>query len=156
MTTAATRFAPKTLADLTDLLQVRRASAAQCAEALRSEVTEALMSRDLSDLFDQRHPSVDADATTALMLVDRAELRLWEVEEALARVAAGTYGDCLDCGTPIPLERLRALPAAARCVECSRMLGGGTHGFVDRDQPRPDEAQSLAEVVASAHGGEER
>jgi RNA polymerase-binding transcription factor DksA len=32
----------------------------------------------------------------------------------------GTYGKCLDCGRPIPTERLRALPATTLCVECAR------------------------------------
>ncbi len=66
------------------------------------------------------------------MLVDRAERRLWEVEEALARVADGTYGYCIDCGTGIPLQRLRALPATETCVGCSRR----TCKLVDRDHLR--------------------
>ncbi|MDH3399284.1 MAG: TraR/DksA C4-type zinc finger protein [Acidimicrobiia bacterium] len=158
MATTTAHFSPKTLANLADLLLARRASAAECAEALRNDVTDALSRRDFSDLFDQNHPSVDADATTALMLVDRAERRVWEVEEALARVADGTYGNCLDCGTRIALKRLRALPAAARCVGCSRRSPGRTYESVDRDQPRPDETQgrSLAGVGASAHGEDER
>ncbi len=126
------RFAPRTLTILTDLLLARRASAARCLEALHREVTDAMSQRDLSDLFDQEEPSVDSDATTALMLVDRAERRLWEVEEALARVADGTYGYCIDCGTGIPLERLRALPATEMCVGCSRR----TCKLVDRDHLR--------------------
>jgi len=126
------RFAPRTLTILTDLLLARRASVARCLEALHSEVTDALSQRDLSDLFDQEEPSVDSDATTALMLVARAERRLWEVDEALARVTDGSYGYCIDCGGGIPLERLRALPSTARCVGCSRR----TRRFVDRDHLR--------------------
>ena len=40
------------------------------------------------------------------------------VEQALARAADGTYGECIDCGNPIPYERLAAYPAATRCVAC--------------------------------------
>ncbi len=101
-------------------------------EGLRSEVADAFSQRDLSDVFDQGGPSVDSDTTTALTLVARAERRLWEVDEALARVADGTYGYCIDCGTGIPLERLRALPATERCVGCSRR----TCKLVDRDHLR--------------------
>ncbi len=132
MVVTTARFAPRTLASLTDLLLARQASVARCAEALRTEVVDALSQRDLSDLFDQEDPSVDTDATTALMLVDRVEQRLWEVEQALARVADGTYGYCVGCGTGIPLERLRALPATARCGGCSRR----TSKLVDRDHLR--------------------
>jgi RNA polymerase-binding transcription factor DksA len=38
---------------------------------------------------------------------------------AMARLADGTYGRCLQCGRPIPPERLEALPAAETCVACS-------------------------------------
>ncbi len=41
-----------------------------------------------------------------------------EIDEALARVAAGTYGYCVQCHQPIPRARLEALPHAALCVAC--------------------------------------
>jgi len=40
------------------------------------------------------------------------------VEAALHRLDAGRFGDCLECGDPIPLARLRVQPAAARCSHC--------------------------------------
>lgn len=40
------------------------------------------------------------------------ELRLREVEQALERIAAGTFGQCRHCGRPISEERLAANPAA--------------------------------------------
>ena len=43
---------------------------------------------------------------------------LAQVEAALARLGAGTYGNCADCGAPIPLQRLQAQPAAERCAPC--------------------------------------
>ncbi len=42
-----------------------------------------------------------------------------EIDQALARLDAGTYGLCEVCGEPIPDERLRAIPWAALCVPCS-------------------------------------
>ena len=53
--------------------------------------------------------------------LDIAEVRhalaeLNEVEAALARIRAGTYGDCRDCGEPIALARLSAYPTAMRCL----------------------------------------
>jgi len=38
----------------------------------------------------------------------------------LERLQKGTYGICESCGSPIPLERLRALPHATLCVPCKR------------------------------------
>lgn len=43
---------------------------------------------------------------------------LVQVEAALRRLDAGTYGNCADCGDPIPLQRLRVQPAAQRCAAC--------------------------------------
>ena len=40
------------------------------------------------------------------------------LDAALARVAGGDYGCCVDCGEDIARERLLANPAAARCTEC--------------------------------------
>ena len=42
-----------------------------------------------------------------------------EVDAALARVAAGTYGVCVVCGTAIPEGRLEARPFATMCVVCA-------------------------------------
>lgn len=55
--------------------------------------------------------------------LDIAEVRhalaeLHEVDAALARMRAGTYGECRDCGEPIALARLSAYPIATRCLAC--------------------------------------
>jgi RNA polymerase-binding transcription factor DksA len=45
-----------------------------------------------------------------------------EIETALARLADGVYGTCLDCGRPIEAKRLRAAPWAARCHPCQTAI----------------------------------
>jgi RNA polymerase-binding transcription factor DksA len=45
------------------------------------------------------------------------ELR--EVEAALSRIDAGQYGYCERCGRALGHQRLRAVPAARYCIECS-------------------------------------
>jgi RNA polymerase-binding transcription factor DksA len=50
-------------------------------------------------------------------LGDAAEQRRGEALAALARMAAGTYGTCVDCGQPIAQARLEFRPEAARCLE---------------------------------------
>jgi DnaK suppressor protein len=40
------------------------------------------------------------------------------VQAALHRLDDGSYGDCLQCGEPIALQRLLVLPAAQRCAHC--------------------------------------
>lgn len=54
--------------------------------------------------------------------IAHAEFILSACEEALARMAAGTYGICERCGRTIPEERLAALPYTSLCVDCSAEL----------------------------------
>jgi DnaK suppressor protein len=57
-----------------------------------------------------------------LALRDRATQHLELVDAALARLDGGTYGACLRCGTPIPADRLEALPWAAHCIDCQSAI----------------------------------
>lgn len=69
-------------------------------------------------------PTEDAGTASVvgvLSRLDGAERHLLdEIGAAQARLAAGTFGACERCGTPIPLARLRAVPAARLCVVCER------------------------------------
>lgn len=56
------------------------------------------------------------DLEFALDAHESAELDC--IEAALQRIDSGTYGQCVDCGTPIPVARLHAAPEAARCLPC--------------------------------------
>jgi DnaK suppressor protein len=42
-----------------------------------------------------------------------------EIDAALGRIAAGTYGRCTGCQTEIPEERLELRPFAGTCVSCT-------------------------------------
>jgi RNA polymerase-binding transcription factor len=44
------------------------------------------------------------------------------IEAALARIARGTYGACIDDGRPIELERLELVPWTERCADDQRRL----------------------------------
>ena len=46
---------------------------------------------------------------------------LAEIDAALQRLEAGTYGVCVSCGENIGEGRLRARPAATECVECAEL-----------------------------------
>ncbi len=57
--------------------------------------------------------------TTLLTRLEERERReLAEILAAKARLEAGRFGLCLRCGEPIPLDRLRAMPATRYCVTC--------------------------------------
>jgi DnaK suppressor protein len=62
--------------------------------------------------------STDPEIVRSLMVGARAALQ--DVQSALWRIDEGTYGHCVDCGTPIPFERLEILPQTARCLPCQR------------------------------------
>jgi DnaK suppressor protein len=46
---------------------------------------------------------------------------LRRVDEALARLASGVYGVCVECHAEIPTKRLTALPFAVRCRDCQEL-----------------------------------
>ena len=52
--------------------------------------------------------------------LDRERQTLRQVEAALARLDAGSYGVCDLCSAPIPKARLEALPWAHLCVHCAQ------------------------------------
>lgn len=41
------------------------------------------------------------------------------IAAALARIEAGDYGECSDCGEAIPLKRLELNPTVSLCVGCA-------------------------------------
>jgi RNA polymerase-binding protein DksA len=53
-------------------------------------------------------------------LEENSEHVLAEIEAALERVEEGTYGICANCGKPIAVDRLEALPWATLCIDCRR------------------------------------
>jgi RNA polymerase-binding protein DksA len=55
-----------------------------------------------------------SDVALAEVARDAAEVR--DINAAQARIAAGSYGICIDCGGPIGKKRLEAHPTAKRCI----------------------------------------
>ena len=48
------------------------------------------------------------------------KVKLADIDEALSRLAKGSYGKCQSCGTFIDTDRLAVKPTARYCVECER------------------------------------
>ena len=55
--------------------------------------------------------------------VRNAQLRM--VRQALSRLAAGSYGDCLRCDEPIGPKRIEALPWTPYCIGCQEQIERG-------------------------------
>jgi DnaK suppressor protein len=75
----------------------------------------------------QLQGQLDVDSMLERELAEAAAARareaICDIEGAVERVAAGTYGLCEACGAAIPLERLEAIPQARLCVACPTRLG---------------------------------
>ena len=76
-----------------DCLRQREEALAECAQSVPDPVAQR-RSADLKETIEQ-------------------------IDAALARIDAGTYGTCTKCGTSIPEERLEVRPFSATCVACS-------------------------------------
>jgi len=71
------------------------------------------------DVMDQGETSeVDIQEDIELALIQMKAETLNKINEALARLEAGRYGLCYECGDEISEARLRALPFAVRCKDC--------------------------------------
>lgn len=92
------------------------------AEALKAEADQLALEAEPGDTqFDDESgegstTAVDRERDLALSAQARAEVN--EIDVALDKVDAGTYGSCERCGKPIPKARLEAIPWAALCVTC--------------------------------------
>ncbi len=114
-----------------------------------------------ADEMDLARSSADVEMHAGL--IARQEEKLRFVDEALARLDAGKYGICLECGGPIPIERLIALPFAAYCVDCQhkrnharRDWGAGvTIAPYDQQWTIPEEMEEPAERTYRSTGPEE-
>ena len=72
--------------------------------------------RDVVDFKDLA--SQDMLDTVDEAKAEHAETELQQVLAARLRLQDGSYGICLNCGKPIDLHRLTALPAAPYCIAC--------------------------------------
>lgn len=80
----------------------------------RQSRQETAPAGEVQDPGDESVALEETDLEHALIERDLAEAR--QIESALARLEAGTYGYCIDCGAQIEAARLKVFPAAERCI----------------------------------------
>jgi DnaK suppressor protein len=113
---------PLTQVERTELEAIVRGEHKRLMQELREEIdqsrreTFAAVEGGVGDSADEAVADLLSDLDAAEITRDLGDIRA--LEAALGRLAAGTYGRCEDCGTDIPVARLRAQPAAVRCVAC--------------------------------------
>lgn len=89
----------------------------QLEELGASESGDIRSDREFSDGFADA-AAATAERTELLGLVDSLTNQLEEIDAALARIDAGTYGICASCGEEINPARLEARPSSILCVDC--------------------------------------
>ncbi|MHC2067851.1 TraR/DksA family transcriptional regulator [Bremerella sp. T1] len=55
----------------------------------------------------------------SLNLLAAEQVTLGEIDSALARIEAGEYGACVECGQRIKKSRLNAIPFTHYCIDCA-------------------------------------
>ncbi len=107
---------------MSDPLLAERDAARAQVEALTREfdgVVAASRSSNADDEHDPEGATIAFERQQVAALLEAARRRLADVEAALGRRAAGSYGVCEVCGRPIPAERLAVRPSARTCVACA-------------------------------------
>jgi DnaK suppressor protein len=103
-------------------LEEERATYTHQAEELKAQADALALEHEPGDVqFDEEGGeggTSNVDRELDLVLSAQARAAIAEIERALAKLDAGTYGNCEQCGTAIPEARLEALPHAALCVAC--------------------------------------
>lgn len=82
-------------------------------------VVSASRDTNADDEHDPEGATIAFERSQIAALARQVRQHLDEVESALSRVHAATYGLCETCGRPISHERLEARPAARTCIRCA-------------------------------------
>ncbi len=91
-----------------------------------SEVHEKIRDVRTENTFGKMNEVLDAGESSEADIQEDIEFALIQmkaetlskINEALARLEEGAYGNCFECGEEITERRLRALPFAVRCKDC--------------------------------------
>ena len=104
------------------LLQEERRRKLELLPALRRDITAVNAARQDSNVDDEHDPegaTIAFELSQASALLDQSREALAQVEAALERIDAGTYGDCAVCGNEIAEGRLEARPWTPYCISPS-------------------------------------
>jgi len=102
---------------------VRRRDALRRALDGDLSLLQELHQQKTGDPLDAAADTVQDELNSQLVEVESRELHA--IEDAIARIKRGDYGDCESCGKPIPVKRLQAIPYATECIDCRRRAESG-------------------------------
>jgi DnaK suppressor protein len=107
---------------LTSALVAERVRASDLVRVLGEELDDIVGSVDHANNDDEHDPDGATNGyerAKATALLESARERVDQLDAAIARLDAGTYGLCASCGSAIGDERLEALPATESCIGCA-------------------------------------
>jgi len=91
-----------------------------------AESTVAGMTDDKENLPDPTdRAALESDRNFLLRIRDRERKLMSKIEEALERIADGSFGVCESCGEEIGIDRLKARPVTTQCIECKKKQEAG-------------------------------
>lgn len=103
------------------LAEERRTTLRRLADLTDDFDAVVAASRDTNadDEHDPEGATIAFERSQVDALVRQARRHLGEIDEAIARIDAGTYGTCASCGEAIASERLEVRPVARTCISCA-------------------------------------
>ena len=105
--------------DLKKILEGRRSEILSEVQGRIRGVRAEGSQNKLNEVFDAGESSdADIQEDIEFALIQMKAETLTKINEALARLEEGHYGNCFECGEEIAEVRLRALPFAVRCKDC--------------------------------------
>jgi DnaK suppressor protein len=105
-----------------DLLVAERATTLARIAAMSSEfddVVEATAGANSDDEHDPEGSTIAFERAQISALLQEARASLTDLDDAIVRLDAGTYGVCERCGGSVAPDRLAARPATRTCIGCA-------------------------------------
>ena len=100
-------------------LEHDRAQVLERMELLRADSQDASETREGSPFGKREEEATETfEFEKRIMLESSLRATLAEIDHALEKFKAGTYGKCEKCGQDIEQERLEARPQASLCMGC--------------------------------------
>lgn len=96
----------------------RQELVAQLARLRGGDVDRSAASQEHFGHAEDSRAQVATDREVEFAMDEHESAAIRAIDVALSRIETGVYGECIDCGVAIPLERLQASPQALRCIAC--------------------------------------
>lgn len=120
MASKSSRLKAETLELIKAELLAKKASLTKSINTELDDMRSSSEGHHLADMDDLGGDANDEEMSFKILEIETAELG--QIDRALDRIDNGAYGQCEgeECGREIGVERLKALPFAALCIDCQR------------------------------------